>query len=92
MEVKNFKYSISPLVWTSKPPKRKFGKITNSIKSTESTILKFSELVSPPYSQCWSGGVFRGEVSNKNWIEQSIIGLDFDSGINSNLFRFMFKQ
>lgn len=80
MEVNNYKYSISPLVWTSKPPKRKFGKITNSIKSTESTIKKFSELVSPPRSQCWSGGIFEGEVSNKNWKEQSVIGLDFDSG------------
>ena len=80
MEVKNFKYSLSPLVWTSKPPKEQFGKITNSIKSTESTIEKFSELVSSPRSQCWSGGIFQGDISNKNWMEQAIIGLDFDSG------------
>lgn len=80
MEVENYKYSISPLAWTSKPPKRKFGHITNSIRSTKSTIKKFSELISPPLSQCWSGGIFEGEVNNKNWREQAIIGLDFDSG------------
>ncbi|WP_210148873.1 hypothetical protein [Chryseobacterium scophthalmum] len=80
MEVNNFKYSISPLVWASKPPKEEFGYITNSIKSTESTIKQFSELVSSPRSQCWSGGIFEGDISNKNWKEQSVIGLDFDSG------------
>ncbi|KNB62898.1 hypothetical protein [Chryseobacterium sp. Hurlbut01] len=80
MEVNNFKYSVSPLAWTSKPPKEKFGYITNTIKSTESTIKKFSEIVSPPFSQCWSGGIFEGEICNKNWKEQSVIGLDFDTG------------
>ena len=80
MEVANYKYSISPMVWTSKPSKRRFGQITNSIKPTESTIEKFSELISPPLSQCWSGGIFEGKVSNRNWKEQSVIGLDFDSG------------
>ncbi|OJX33377.1 MAG: hypothetical protein BGO86_04575 [Chryseobacterium sp. 36-9] len=71
---------MSPLQWTKKPPKREFGRITNSIKTIQSTIQEFANNVSPPYSRCWSGGVFDGNVCNKNWVEQSIIGLDFDSG------------
>lgn len=79
MEVK-YNYSLSPLVWTKKPPKREFGRITNSINSTQSTIQEFADKISPPYSRCWAGGVFDGNICNTNWVEQSIIGLDFDTG------------
>ena len=83
MKEQEFKYSLSPMVWTQKPPKREFGKITDSITQATSTIQEFVTNVSPPFSRCWSGGLFEGTICNVNWQEQSIIGLDFDSGMHS---------
>lgn len=86
MEAKNkrvFNYSISPLKWTQKPTDLQFGKITNSKKDFESTIGEFSELITAPHSHTWWGATFNGNVSDNNWNNQSIIGLDFDDGKNS---------
>ena len=80
METQEFSYSLSPFALKQKPASREYGKLTNSIKQVKSTIQGFAENVSQPNSKFWSGGIFDGVVNNKNWIQQSIIGLDFDSG------------
>ncbi len=73
--------TFDPRPLVSKPNETYAKTITsNLIAQYGVTIHEFSELVSPPYSLAWSGAIFNGTRSNVNWIEQSVIGLDFDKG------------
>jgi len=75
-----FKYSNSKLGWNEKPTKKEIGSITNTMKDFSSTIEEFLDNVTVPYAQSWSGGRFNGKICNENWIDQQVIGLDFDTG------------
>lgn len=80
MSAQIFKYSNSKLGWNEKPTKKKIGSITNTMKDFSSTIEEFLDNVTVPNAQSWSGGRFNGKICNENWIDQQVIGLDFDSG------------
>ena len=81
--MKNTKYllTIDPTKVSSKPVLEERGIISSRLKTKkECTILEFAELMNPPYSYTWSGGLFNGSIKNDNWTEQSIFALDFDKG------------
>lgn len=73
--------TIDPTPVPSKPPQEIRGKIQSQvINVVDVTIDEFSQLVTPPYSFTWSGGIFNGKPKTENWISQSVFGLDFDRG------------
>ena len=79
-----YKYLITldPTPQASKPTKNSnnIGKIANNLKLvTGLTITELAKYISKPFSYTWSGGIFNGHICNENWIEQSVIGLDFDN-------------
>ena len=83
-EANNRKYNITidPRPVNSKPDEDYKKTITSNLTIvTGITINQFSELVSPPNSITWSGGLFNDTRSNLNWQQQSVFGLDFDCGI-----------
>ena len=77
-----YKITIDPTVQKSKPQKNwEKGRISNNLKTvTGVTISEFAEAVSQPLSYSWSGGIFNGTRSNKNWKGQAVFALDFDDG------------
>jgi len=97
-----YKYLITldPTPQASKPTKNSnnIGKIANNLKLvTGLTLTELAQHISKPFSYTWSGGIFNGQVCNENWIEQSVIGLDFDNkklkiGIDSVIDRFNFLE
>lgn len=73
--------TVDPTPVTSKPPQENRGKIQSRlINVVDVTIDQFSELISPPNSLTWTGGIFKGERKTENWLSQSVFGLDFDKG------------
>ncbi|CAI8914014.1 hypothetical protein [Chryseobacterium sp. IT-36CA2] len=80
MEETNFKYSISNTIFNIKLEKKYFWKVNQSMVSTETTIRDFATLITRPKAHSWSGGIFKESISNNEWIQSSIIGLDFDKG------------
>lgn len=73
--------TIDPRKWNHKPTKKEAATITkNLIIQTGLTINHFAQVVTPPYSLTWSGGLFSGTRSNINWLKQSVFALDFDKG------------
>lgn len=79
-----FKYNITidPRPVNSKPDDDYKETITSNLTlQTGITINEFSQLVSPPFSYTWSGGLFNGTRSNHNWQQQFVFGMDFDGGI-----------
>lgn len=76
-----YEVTIDPRKWNHKPTKEEAKTITkNLIIQTGLTINHFSQIVSPPLSFTWSGGLFNGTRSNNNWNQQSVFALDFDKG------------
>jgi hypothetical protein len=78
---KKYTITIDPTPQHKKPDSRTVKNITRNLSLvTGVTINEFSELVSPPNSFTWSGGIFEGSRSNNNWRYQSVFALDFDKG------------
>ena len=76
-----YEITIDPRKWDHKPSKKEAETITrNLVIQTGVTINHFSEIVANPHSLTWSGGLFNGTRSNKNWGKQSVFALDFDKG------------
>ncbi|RKE77855.1 hypothetical protein [Chryseobacterium sp. AG363] len=80
MEEKLFKYSISERIFNKKLGDGQFWQVNQSIIPTETTIRDFATLITRPKAHSWSGGIFKESISNNEWIQSSIIGLDFDKG------------
>lgn len=80
MEEKTFKYSVSKRIFNKKLEDGQFKTIYNSMIPIKSTIEDFSKLILKPNAHSWCGGVFSGVIKDDNWIESSIIGMDFDKG------------
>jgi len=80
---KKFKYSVSNRIFNEKLDPEEFGLVYNSMIPTQNTIRDFSKIINRPQAHSWCGGVFSGLISKKDWIESSIIGLDFDNGVKS---------
>lgn len=80
MEEIKFKYSISNTVFNNKLEDGLFGQVNRSMISTEKIIRDFARLISRPQAHSWSGGIFQKSISNDDWIESSMIGMDFDKG------------
>ena len=80
MEEKIFKYSVSKRIFNKKLENGQFKTIYNSMIPIKSTIEDFSKLILNPGAHSWCGGTFSGLISDNNWIESSIIGMDFDKG------------
>lgn len=80
MEEKTFKYSVSKRIFNEKIEDGLFKIIYNSMIPIKSTIEDFSKLILKPEAHSWCGGTFSGLISDNNWIESSIIGMDFDKG------------
>lgn len=51
----------------------------NLINKVEVSITDFGDMITKGYT--WSGGLFSNLCTNDNWIQQSVIGLDFDKGL-----------
>ena len=82
-DVLNIKHQITvdltPV--NNKPAQEDRGKIQSRlINVVDVTIDQFSELISPPNSLTWTGGIFKGKRKTENWKSQSVFGLDFDKG------------
>ena len=76
-----YEITIDPRKWNHKPTKEEAATITrNLIIQTGLTINHFAQIVAPPYSLTWSGGLFNGTRSNNSWLKQSVFALDFDRG------------
>ncbi len=76
-----YEITIDPRKWNHKPTKKEAATVTrNLIIQTGLTINHFAQIVTPPYSLTWSGGLFKGTRSNINWLRQSVFALDFDKG------------
>lgn len=54
----------------------------NCKEQLEVTIKEFSQLVTQPNGFTWCPATFNGTRANKNWLQQSMFALDFDSGIS----------
>lgn len=80
MEENKFKYSISNTIFNNKLEDGQFWRVNKSIRGTQSSIQEFARLISRPQAHSWSGGIFKKLISDNDWIESSIIGLDFDNG------------
>jgi len=81
MKNKNYLLTIDPTKVSSKPAPEERGIISCRLKTKkECTIPDFKQLMNPPYSYTWSGGLFNDSIKNDNWTEQSIFALDFDKG------------
>lgn len=77
-----YQITIDPHTQLTKPPKSAMGKISNNIiLRTGVTINEFAALVAPPHCFTWFGGTLGGNISNENWLQQSIVALDFDDGL-----------
>jgi len=78
---KKYTITIDPTPQHKKPDSRTAKTITKNLSLvTGITINEFSELISPPNSFTWAGGIFEGTRSNSNWRYQSVFALDFDKG------------
>jgi len=76
-----YEITIDPRKWDHKPTKPEAATITKHLViQTGLTINHFTQVVTPPYSLTWSGGLFNGTRSNNNWGKQSVFALDFDKG------------
>jgi hypothetical protein len=87
-ELKSIKYTITldPTTQEVKPKKdnKTIGIISNNLNTiTEVTIDDFQKITSRPLSFTWFGGLFDGNLCNKNWQEQSVFAIDFDKGLIS---------
>lgn len=80
MEDNKYMYSVSNRIFNNKLDDGFFGQVYNSMIATKTTLRDFSKIISRPQAHSWCGGVFSGLINNKNWIQSSIIGLDFDNG------------
>lgn len=81
-EEKTYCITIDPTPQKTKPPKtlEAVGTIYNNLNLvTGMTINEVATFVDQPFSYTWSGGIFDGSPSNKNWRRQTVIGLDFDN-------------
>lgn len=81
MEIeKKIKVSISNMPLTEKPNKKDIGRIKNSFEEKECTLSEILHKVINGYSI--APAIFKeNHLSIKNWKEQQMIMLDFDSGI-----------
>lgn len=76
-----YNLTIDPRLVHSKPSEDEKTAITRNLTVlTGLTINEFATYVSQPFGYTWSGGIFDGKRSNKNWLRQSIFGVDFDKG------------
>ncbi|AZA58599.1 hypothetical protein [Chryseobacterium shandongense] len=80
MEENEFEYFLSNRVFNYKLEKKYFGKVHKSMRQTTSNIFDFAKKISRPSAHSWCGGEFKGSVDKKNWVQSSILGLDFDKG------------
>lgn len=79
-EHKKYTITIDPTPQQTKPSKNKIGEISNNLLTvTGLTINEVATYVDQPYGYTWSGGIFNGNPTNKNWKSQSVFGLDFDN-------------
>ena len=76
-----YNLTIDPRPLASKPGDEYKETITRNLNVlTGLTINEFATYVSQPFGYTWSGGIFEGKRSNKNWLRQWIFALDFDKG------------
>lgn len=76
-----YKITIDPRKRITKPTDEENKTITSHLTAQiELTIHEFLEMVTPPYSLTWSGGLFNTTRSNNSWIAQSVFALDLDKG------------
>ncbi|WP_375191042.1 hypothetical protein [Chryseobacterium sp.] len=80
MEENEFVYFLSDKVFNFKLDKKYFGKVHKSMRQTTSNINDFAKKISRPSAHSWCGGEFKGSIDKKNWVQSSILGLDFDKG------------
>lgn len=80
MNEDEFDYFISNKVFNIKLQKEYFGRVNKSMRPTKTTIIDFAKKISRPFAHSWCGGEFTGSVNEKNWLQSSILGLDFDKG------------
>jgi len=73
--------TIDPRKVKSKPTKYEKRFITRNLTLvTGLTINEFAQIVTPPNSMTWIGGIFNGTRKNVRWIKQSVFAVDFDNG------------
>ena len=81
MDAQTFKITIDPTSQKVKPSKYQFGIITNNLTViTAVTINQCATIFTQPFGYTWTGSLFSGNLSGENWLEQNVIGLDFDKG------------
>ena len=81
MHTQTFKITIDPTSQKVKPSKYQFGVITNNLTViTAVTINQCATVFTQPFGYSWTGSLFSGNLCGENWLEQSVIGLDFDKG------------
>lgn len=66
----------------TKPSKNEIPMIQSRLTETLVKCLReFGEMVTPPHSYTWTGGIMPNGRKAKNWVSQQVFALDFDSGI-----------
>ena len=79
--MKTFKITVSPISLKTKPEAKQVGNINNNLtKQIEVNLDEFTAIISQPIAYTWTPALFNGIRNNKNWLEQQVFGLDFDSG------------
>src|SRR5690625_3217400 len=78
----NNRITTDKLKQTAKPIGGAIAKINSHLKHVvEVTPESFLEMVTQPNGYSFTPAIFNGTRSNKNWKEQSVFALDYDSGI-----------
>src|SRR5690625_1480273 len=78
----NNRITTDKLKQTAKPIGGAIAKINSHLKHVvEVTPESFLEMVTQPNGYSFTPAIFNGTRSNKNWKEQSVFALDYDSGV-----------
>jgi len=80
--MRKFHFTIDPTPRNKKPKKYEYGKLRNKVViPTGWTVDNIVTYTSPPYSYSFAPAIYSGSTSNKNWVLQDNLMLDFDGGI-----------
>ena len=89
----NNRITTDKLKQTAKPIGGAIAKINSHLKHVvEVTPESFLEMVTQPNGYSFTPAIFNGTRSNKNWKEQSVFALDYDSGITPDEVLAVFKD